>query len=196
MHDLEDKKHTLIGKIHSLRQELSDQEPLVYMKLIRIYLLHLYGGTLWDIFSNGAVQLWTMWHITIKSIYNLPLPTHKYLLNDLVGVDHLMKLLIRRFVKFTDVISSSQNPHIQLLHSVQYRDWRSTYGRNYMNILREAKVNEISQVDFDNIKINPVPNGEEWRLPLLKDLLAERDCNTGVLTAREVQIMIDEVCNN
>ena len=196
VHDLEDRKHVLIGKIHSLRQELSDLDPVVYVKLIRLYLLHLYGCTLWDIFSNEAVQLWTMWHVTIKSLFKLPPPTHRYLLNHLVSCDHVKKIIIKRFMKFRDTIASSSIPQIKLLHRVQCCDWRSTYGRNCMHILREAQATDMTQVTMEKIQVNPVPQGEEWRLDLLKDLLAERDTNSGFLTSMELQLLIDEVCNN
>ena len=196
IHDLEEKKRALIGKIHSLRQELSDQDPEVYIKLIRIYLLHLYGGTLWDIFSDGAIQLWTTWHTTVKSLFNLPRATHRYLLNHLVTCDHIKKTLMKRFIKFSGLITASSSPQVSLLHKLQSKDWRSTYGRNCMNIIREAQVRFMEEVNIQNIVINPIPPGEEWRLHLLDNLMEERDSTSGFLTTQQIDAVIDEVCTN
>ena len=149
---------------------------------------------MWDIFSDDAVQLWTAWHRLIKYTYELPLPTHRYLLNDIVDGYHLKKMIIRRFINFSLKISSSSNPHVALLHHYQCRDWRSTYGRNYMNICREAGVTEVSQVDLHNINVNPVPPGEEWRVGLLRDLLSERDVGPGFLTKEDIASIIKTVC--
>ena len=180
--------------MHSLRQELGHQDPIVLLRLIRTYILHLYGCTMWDIFSVDAVQLWTTWHRIVKSAYELPLPTHRYLLNDLVNGDHLKKMIIKRFIKFSLNIDSSKNPHVAVLHKYQSKDWRSTYGRNCMNICREAGVTNISKVDMHNIKVNPVPPGEEWRVGLLKDILSERDVGVGFLTKEDIDIIIKSVC--
>ena len=195
VHDLEEKKRGFIGKLHSLRQELGAQDPRVFMKLIKIYLLHLYGCVMWDIFSLDSIQLWTTWHQTIKSLFNLPLATHRNLLNDLVDCDHIKKIIIKRFMKFSGKIAASSNPHIKLLHYYQSRDWRSTYGRNIMNICSEANANSLSDVDLTDITINPIPAGGEWRVGLLHDLLQERVSNAGLLTEQEVQLMMDFVCS-
>ena len=194
VHDLEEKKRVIIGKIHSLRQELSDQDPVVYIKLIRIYFLHLYGCTLWDIFSNEAVQLWTMWHRTIKSLFKLPLPTHRYLLTDIVPGVHLKKTIMRRFLKFQSTIATSTNPHIRVLYNHQKGDWRSTFGRNCMNLCREAGVVSMEQVIVDDISVNPVPAGEEWRAGLLQDLISARSSTDNLLTPAELEDMINTVC--
>ena len=53
------KKRELNGKIHSLRQEFGSLEPTVFIKLVRIFLLHLYGCTLWDLFSEETNKLWS-----------------------------------------------------------------------------------------------------------------------------------------
>ena len=42
-HDIDLKRREFVGKYHSLRQELGDQSPVVYLKLINIFLSHFYG---------------------------------------------------------------------------------------------------------------------------------------------------------
>ena len=193
-HDMEVKRRELIGKIHSLQQELGAQDPAVMIILVRTYLLHLYGCQLWDIYSNDIVKLWYAWHKLIKQLFNLPFPTHKYISTHIVSGDHVKKSIIKRFIKFSQLISDSINPNIRFLHTAQSKDWRSTYGRNVMNICREAGASNLNDVNIDNIEINPIPSGEEWRIPLLMDLVAEREVSGGILALEEVNFIINLVC--
>ena len=129
--------------------------------------------------------MWSMWHRLIKSLFGLPLPTHRYLLNEIIESEHIKKIIIKRFLKFTDTVSSSTNPNLTFLHRVQSRDWRSTYGRNYMGICREANVNDIRLVDLSAITVNPVPQDEVWRINFLNDILDERDDESAALLSDE-----------
>ena len=64
-----------------------------------------------------------------------------------------------------------------------------------MNICRDAGTEELSQVDLSEIKINPIPHGEEWRLGLLHDLIQERTTR-GILNEEEVHLLMQVVCCN
>ena len=195
-HDLDQKRREIIGKIHSLQQELGPQDPAVFLQLVKTYVLHLYGCQLWDIFSNNTEKLWATWHRTIKIVYDLPHATHRYLLNDLVNFDHIKKLIIKRFLKFSEQIRNIDVPQITLLHRIQSCDYRSVYGRNILNILREAGSTQISDVKLDNITINPAPPGCEWRSHLLKDLLRDRFNSKCLLSLDELNQIIVDICVN
>ena len=184
----------LVGKVQGLRQEFPGLDPKVMMKLITIYLLSLYGCELWDIYSAEAGKLWATWHKMIKWEFKLPLPTHRFLLYPVSNCEHIRKRITKRFLKFHMKIKSSDNPNIILLNSLQCLDMRSTYGRNIQKICRDAGVQSIDLVDINSIHINPVPADEEWRIPLLLDLLESRDTNPGFLTREEAQLMIEHIC--
>ena len=128
-------------------------------------------------------------------MFNLPLTTHSYLLNDLINYDHIKKLIIRRFIKFGKIIEESHDPHIQCLHICQSTDWRSVYGRNVMKTCREGNVASLREVDITNIHVNPVPPGAEWRIGLLSNLLQERE-NPQHLNSEQVIEMMALVCSS
>ena len=193
-HDMLLRCQELVGKLQGLRQEFSGQDPRVMMKLITIYLLSLYGCQLWDIYSSEAGKLWATWHKIIKWEFQLPLPTQRYLLYSVSNCDHIRKRITKQFLKFHQKIKSSNNPNIMLLNSLQCSDMRSTYGRNIRNICRDAGVRRIDLVDINSIQINPVPAEQEWRIPLLADLLVNRDNNPGFLTSEELQLMVEHIC--
>ena len=189
--DLDDKRKILIGKISSLQQELGDQDPAVFVKLVQIYFLHLYGSSLWDIYSENSTKLWTAWHKFVKITFDLPFATHTYLLNDIIQCDHIKLMVIKRFLKFQRRLAMSSNPYIKVLLRHQTNDWRSSYGRNIMNICRDAQAADINSIDINMIQVNPVPVGEEWRIPLLKDLLDYQDT---FLSETEVKLVLNSVC--
>ena len=140
------------------------------------------------------MKLWSEWHRIIKQAYQLPIATHRCLLSDLSNGDHVKKLIIKRFTKFSGMISMSNNPHIARLHLYQSRDWRSTYGINYMNICNEARVADINSVDMSSIIVNPVPPGDEWRVGILLDILSERESGDGFLTPQQLNLMLNTIC--
>ena len=192
-HDLNEKRRAIVGKIHSLYQELGQQDPSVLFTLLRSYVFHLYGCQLWDIFSKEANRLWATWHKTIKFAYNLPYATHRYLLNDLVPYDHIQKQVISRFIKFQKTVSRSDIPQVQILHNIQSKDYRSVYGRNSRQILRLSGASAIKDVNISNIIINPTPPGCEWRINLLKDVLSER-LYGDFLSREESDLILTHLC--
>ena len=190
---MNEKRRAIVGKIHSLYQELGQQDPSVLFTLLRSYVFHLYGCQLWDIFSKDANRLWATWHKTIKFAYNLPYATYRYLLNDLVPYDHIQKQIISRFMKFQKTISCSDIPQVRILHSIQSKDYRSVYGRNIGNILRVSGARTIKDVNLSNIVINPVPPGCEWRVNFLKDVLSERLYGDS-LSRDEADLILIQLC--
>ena len=153
---MDEKRRAIIGRIHNLQQELGNQDPTVYFALFRSYVFHLYGCQLWDISADVCNKLWAVWHRTIKLAYDLPHATHRYLLNDLVSVDHIKKLVIKRFTKFYQTINNSDILQVRMLNTLQSTDLRSTYCRNINHTLHVAGVRSMSEVNFSSIIINPV----------------------------------------
>ena len=146
----------------------------------------VYCGT----YADSASKLWASCHRLVKTTYNLPIQTHKYLIDDLC----ILKKMIKRFLKCNQVIESSSKPHIRLLHKYQSTDNRSSYGRNIRNICRDSGSSDISTVEFTNIRANPVPVGEEWRITVLKDLISDRHAYDSFFTKGQAEILINIVC--
>ena len=116
-HDLLLKRREFIGKFNSLRQELGQQDPYVYLRLIKTYLLHLYGSPLWHLSGAGVEKLWCTWHVLLRSLFSLPLATHRYILEGISSTEHLKVTVLKRFSKFNDKLLSSNNPLINNLYN-------------------------------------------------------------------------------
>lgn len=185
-HDLLLKRRQLIGKMHSLRQELGNQDPHVYLKLIKVYILHLYGCQLWNFQGRGAEKLWSTWNGLLRSLFHLPLATHRYILEAVSGSVHLKEIVLRRFTKFHQKLSVSSNPLIRNLFRIQRSDMRSGFARNVC-------IAGVMQGVDRNPVIHPVPAGEEWRIQVVRDI-ASRTLTIQNLVPAERDMILQHIC--
>ena len=198
-HDLNLKTNEMRAGYFTLLQELGDQNPFVFLRLLKIYILHLYGCPLWDIFDESSITLWTAWHRMVKQIFNLPLATHRYIVNAVSAVDHIQLTVIKRFLKFHDKLKISNNLLIQNLFSSQVRDNRSIFGRNCCKIKGMVHQRALNYNIYRDINIHQLPDHEEWRVPVVFDVLESiRQCRganvNSILNLNELQMILSSVC--
>ena len=196
-HDLLKKRAQFIGKLHSFRQEFGNLDPLVYTRLVSIYLTSFYGSNLWDLYDNMAEKLYSSWNIMVRMLFNIPRNTHKCLIEPISGSSHLKIKLIKRFIKFAETLSDCDKPHLRYLHNVQKNDFRSVYGRNCRNICKEAGTENINDATWLDIKYEPVPPEEEYRVALIQELIEMRSGRLmSDLRKKEIQAMLDVLCSD
>ena len=186
-----------ISDVHSIRQELGDQNPQVFISLVQTYLCSMYGSNLWDLFSVSADKLFISWNFMLRDTFNLPFATHRYILYNISKIQHLRVSLIKRFIKFHDKLSNCLKPEIQHLFNIQKWDCRSVFGRNYFNICNEFNVPAINYIDIRDIVMPiKIPDNEKWRLPLLYDLLYLRDgcLDSTDIPRTDIDFMLNFIC--
>ena len=195
-HDLLQKRGEFIGKVHALRQELGDQNPVVFMSLVSIYLSSFYGSNLWDLYSEAANKVYSSWNVLIRKTFNLPFATHRYILCDLYDKPHIRISLLKRFVKFYNQLKCCNKPEVRHLFWYQKLDNRSIFGRNCRNLCRELNVSNMEDINTESIKMpHIVLETETWRLPFLKELLTIRNHSFDTdLSQKEIAEIIDFVC--
>ena len=139
-------------------------------------------------------KLWACWHRTIKTPFNLPFGTHRYLLHDLVPYGHIQTMIIKWFLKFDQKIYMSTNPFVILLRNKQANDWRSTFVKNSSHLAQLARVENFCDANLDSFTVHPVPVDQKWRVNLLRDLLDEQYNPISNLTREEIQMIMSYVC--
>ena len=193
-HDLLQRRGQFIGKLHSLRQEFGDKDPIVYTNLVSIYLSSFYGSNLWNLFDDAAEKLYKSWNIMVRYTFDIPRTTHKYLITPVSQNSHLKEKLVQRFLKFYQTLKTCDKPHRKYLMKLQESDYRSVFGSNVNSITAEASAEDISEVLRSDISYAPVPPDEEWRIPLLLELLEIRAGRLdSPLSSKEVEDIIDIV---
>ena len=190
-HDILFRRAEFISKERALRQEIGDQDPNVYMLLVRSYLCAMYGSCLWNLFSAAADKLYKSFNVLIRNNYGLPYATHRYICYEICNIPHLRISLFKRFIKFYLRVEKCPKPEIQNLFLLQKSDVRSTFGHNAINICNELNAQSINDIRISSIVMPGAITAEnEWLLPFLFDLLELRKHNTNLIPMTDVNDMI------
>ena len=105
-------------------------------------------------------------------MWDLPLQTHRYLIEALGGI-HLETMLFLRFTKFIQSINSGiKEAPIYLLDMIK-NNTNTITGRNVKEVL-----NRTNEIDIFNVKLAELkkekffelPQNEKWRTNLIKEL--------------------------
>ena len=178
-----------IGNIHSLYQELGHIEPQIFLKLVYIYFSSFYGCTLWDFESEHAQKLYGTWNAMIRNAYDLPYATHRYILKYLSGKKHLKEEFYSRFKKFCVRTEKSEKEEITFLYHIQKTDCRSTFGKNYRNVMIENKnISQPYEVNENNM----------WKLNFIEELILVKSRKITVpgVGDGDVEVMLHDLCCN
>ena len=194
--DLDLKVNQLIGKFHNLRQQIGQQDPLVMMSLVNIYLLSLYGSNLWDLSSIESYRIDTTFNKLVKNVFNIPYDTHRFIVENISGVKHIRSKLVKRFRNFYhQLITCGKSEIIQLVRLKEH-DQRSIFGRNCTKVITMTGAHSVFDSNVESLVIYPVPEGEQWKVSLVNELIDSRRglCDCG-LTSQEVSDIINAVCS-
>ena len=183
------------SKVHELRQELGDQHPEVFISMVQTYLTSMYGSNLWELYHASANKLYSAWNFLIKNAFNLPYPTHRYITFNITNKTHIRVSLLRRFVNFYTALALCPKPEIVHLAHLQKSDQRSVFGRNCAQICNEFNVNSINELDCRDICMPSImEERQEWRIPMLMDLINMRDDTNCDLPADVMTNFINIIC--
>ena len=171
--DLDDKVNQMIGKFHSLRQQVGRQDPFVMITLVNTYLLSLYGSNIWDLSARDSERIDKSWNSLVRSVFELPPDTHRFIVENLVTVKHIRIKVLKRFQNFYKQLQRCGKSEVLQLIRLTQNDNRSIFGRNCMHLLQKTKARSICEADIDSLSIYPVPEESEWKLSVIRDLI---DC--------------------
>jgi hypothetical protein len=105
---------------------------------------------------------------------DLPLSTHRNLIEPLSGQMHLRKILVKRFLSFiAQIEKSAKIVPKQLLNCIR-SDVRSTTGKNLRKILlltEKSHVQNLNPYDFNSVKYHQLGDDEKWRVDSLEELI-------------------------
>ena len=172
-HDITIKRANFISKNIDLNQEFYFCHPSTKVKMNTIYNLHFTGSSLWDLFAKEAIMVEKSWNTSVRIMFDLPLQTHKYLIEPISETRHLKFVLIDRFLGFLQQIEKSQK-HIpkQLLSFIKH-DVRSTTGSNLRNILLltdKPSVEDVTRDDLRKLEYAPIDKEDKWKVKFIKEI--------------------------
>ena len=84
---------------------------------------------------------------------------------------------MKRFLKFCDQLKESNKTVLKSMMKNCENNTTTRTGNNLRTIMLLTNVNHISQIkqsDLTSQTYRDIPDGEEWRVPLLKELIEAR----------------------
>ena len=105
--DIMEKRARFIQRNNEINQEFHFVNPSTKFHLNKIYNMSFSGSPLWDLFSDEAVSLEKTYNKAIRIMWNIPLETHRYLIEPISNQSHLKFTLIQRFLGFKGQVERS-----------------------------------------------------------------------------------------
>ena len=189
-----------IDKNCNINQEFHFAHPICKFQLNSIYNCHFSGCQIWDLFSHGADRFYSTFNRSLKIMADLPLATHRNLLEPLYDQQHMSITLMKNFVKFISSIKKSSKAVLRQLYSIAKADVRTTTGSNLRNILLQtnlSSVDEICPSTVKNIKYKEITDRDMWRIPIIRELIDIKCGETNPpegWNLEELQEILDMAC--
>ena len=188
--DIRMKRGSFIGRVHSIFQEFHFANPIVKMKMISLYASSFYGSSLWNLFGGQCDRVYAAWNNSVRDAFAIPRASHRYLVEEVGEHLHPMVMLASRFLKFHQSLQKCSKPVVRYLCQLSSMNQRTAYCQNLTKVVDHA-MKDISAVSCNELKKTmkycPVPDEEEWRVALVKDMLELR-WNTVEISVIEDQV--------
>lgn len=172
--DINIKRAIFIQRAIELNQEFYFCHPDSKHFINQKYNNDFSGSICWDLFSKEFESLGKSWNVNIRKMYNLPLETHKYLLEPLTSCSHIKINLMKRFIKFISNCTNSKKHVVKDFVNVIKYNTLSITGRNLrkiMLLLNKSDINDINVKDFQNIFFYSMDVSNNYKIQLLKDMI-------------------------
>ena len=177
---------------HIINQEFNFTHPSCKIRLNQIYNCHFLGCQTWDPFSQGIEKFYSTYNRSLKVMADLPIATHRYLLESVSEQQHMSTTLVRNFLKFVTSIKKSSKPVLKQLFAIAKSDVRTITGSNLRNILLQTNllnVKELHPGTANQIKYKEIL--DKWTVPIIRDII---DMKCGDMDPPEGCTIRDLVC--
>ena len=170
--DCSQKRGKFIGKLNSLSQEFHYVTPQVYVRILNVFATSFYGSSLWNLFSKDCERIFTSWNVAMRQCFSVDRQTHRYLIEEMTEALHPKVMMCSRYSSFHKSLLTCEKFPVRFLARITENDQRTVFGKSLRRIGNECgKMFPTKNEVKSKMKYFPVPNSEEWRLPLLKDLV-------------------------
>ena len=85
-YDAKCKRGSFIGKSTDIREMFAFAKPAQVLEAVTVYASHFYGSMLWDLYGEGANQVYRSWNTCVKLAWDIPRMTHNYFVDSSVVI--------------------------------------------------------------------------------------------------------------
>ena len=199
--DIRKKRAAFISKNNELNQEFWFSHPFTKVSINLIYNFHFTGSPTWDLFCKEAVMLENTWNTAVRIMYDLPLQTHRYLIEPVSEVKHLKFVLIERFLGFLEQIQKSRKIIPKHILNYAKSDVRSITGSNARNILlltEKHSIDDVSKYDIKELKLQEIAIEDRWKINFIKEIIEIKNNQLGLneFTIDELTDILRYLCTS
>ena len=127
--------------------------------------------------------------------------THRYFVEPVSGKVHIKNILMKRFLGFLTQIEKSKKSLPKRILRYVMKDTRSTTGSNLrkmMLLFDKVRVEDITKNDVNSFKYADVPQGDEWRVEMVKEIIEIRNSKLEVenFDDEEIEEIMNYLCTS
>ena len=126
--------------------------------------------------------------------------THRYLIQQLTGRNHVQSDQIKRFLTFLTMITKSHKQTLKYVLDKVCKDVRSVTGSNLKKIMIECGKSNVEDINIADSKkvFREIPTGEEWRVNMTKEIIdVENDkLQVNGFKSEELQEILNWICTS
>ena len=171
--DVKEKRARYIERNCELNQEFPFAHPSVKCHLNRLYNSSFYGSSLWDLTGDMTKQVVNSWSVSVRHMWDLPLSTHRNLIEPLSGT-HAETMLLSRYAMFIQSLRKTSRVAVQFLLQLVSKDMNTVTGRNIRHVLTKSNSQDIFSMNVKKFKENhefaPLPPDQKWKPQFIKEL--------------------------
>ena len=196
--DMKIKNAKYIDKNNTLCQELHFAHPKNKVQLNSIFNSHYTGSQLWKLDSREFEKTKATYNRSIKIMNDLPLATHRFLIEPISGLPHMSRTLVRRYMSFIDQIKNSKKLALRQLLEIAQSDVRTTTGANLRFIMLLTEKNKIDDLKAGNVDFayHTVKEADKWKIDFVKELIDVKndDLNVAGMYNDELEEILEYLC--
>ena len=199
-HDAKIRRAIFIQNSTDIREMFEFAHPAQVLQAVNVYASHFYGSMLWNLYGQGANQVFRSWNTCVKLAWGVPRWTHNYFVEHVLscGIPSARQRVLGQYLGFFQKLIKSDSPEIRMLASLVGRDAGSVTGANLVNIEEEFGldpwVSSSAQLG-EKYSCYSVPADDSWRLPLLVKLLDQkREMTICEENTKAISELIDSLC--
>ena len=185
----------------AINQEFYFSHPETKFHINQIYNSHFTGSPLWDLFSDKVGKLETSYNKSIKIMYDLPIDTHRNLIEPISGTTHVKIVLQKRLLSFISQIQKSKKQLPKQMFSLIKEDVRSTTGKSLRGILLQTNkvhVYQLHREDHHLLQYHPLQDEDKWKVNIISEIIKTRSDKLEVegFTHVKLEDILNHLCSN
>ena len=181
-------------------QELYFTHPCTMLNVNSIYNSDYTGSPLWNLFCHESRMIENSYNVSVRTMLDIPLNTHRYLIEPLTGVPHVKQSLIKRFLKFCENLKNSKKSVVRNVYNMIKFDTRHTIGSNLREIalLSDKTVSELITSDHKHVQYIQIPDMEEYRLDMIWEIIDIKQDQMKLenLDKNELNLILTHLCSS